>query len=112
MRKAQHLAAPGTRDTSPEERVVGMVLRIGAYSCIALIVLGGALVLAGVKHTGWRIVEAGLLVLMSTPMTRVLTAGVVFWRQGDRRYALVSVGVLLILIATSLLGAFRVLPGQ
>jgi uncharacterized membrane protein len=102
---------PGhTRDTRTEDRVVGLVLRIGAYASIALIVLGGLVSLAGVASVGRHISGAGVIVLMCTPITRVLTAAIVFWREGDRHYALVSAGVFVILIASSLLAAFKLLP--
>jgi uncharacterized membrane protein len=110
MPELQNSTATKSRDTAQEERVVGLVLRIGAYLSIALIVIGGALHLAGAGLLAHRIVAVGLLVLMSTPITRVLTAGIVFLREGDRRYALVSLGVFLILILTSLLAALKVMP--
>lgn len=103
-------SAPGqTRDTKAEDRAVGFVLRIGAYLSISLIVLGGLVSLAHAA-IGRHITEAGVLVLMSTPITRVLVAAIVFWREGDRRYALISTGVFVILIGSSLLAAFKLLP--
>lgn len=102
-------AAGHTRDTKAEDRAVGLVLRIGAYLSIVLIVLGGLVSLA---HTaaGRHITEAGVLVLMSTPITRVLVAAIVFWREGDRRYAWISIGVFVILLGSSLLAALKILP--
>src|SRR5512146_2694628 len=98
-----------TRDTRTEDRAVGLVLRIGAYLSIALIVLGG---LVSLTHAaiGRQITEAGVLVLMSTPITRVLVAAIVFWREDDRRYAWISIGVFVILIVSSLMAALKVLP--
>lgn len=103
-------AASYTRDSRTEDRVVGLVLRIGAYVSITLILLGGLASLVGAGGLGRHLSEAGVLVLMCTPITRVLTAAIVFWREGDRHYALVSVGVFVILIGSSLLAAFKVLP--
>ncbi|HYG98405.1 MAG TPA: DUF1634 domain-containing protein [Terriglobales bacterium] len=103
-------SAPGrTRDTRSEDRAVGLVLRIGAYLSIVLIVLGGLVSLAHAA-TGRYVTEAGVLVLMSTPITRVLVAAIVFWREGDRRYAWISIGVFVILIGSSLLAALKILP--
>ncbi len=102
-------AARKTRDTSTEDRVVGLVLRIGAYVSIALILVGGILTLLQ-GPIGHRITEAGVLVLMCTPISRVLTAAIVFWHEDDRHYALVSIGVFVILVGSSLLAAFKVIP--
>lgn len=99
-----------TRDTRTEDRAVGLVLRLGAYSSIVLLLVAGGLILAGFHALSIRIAQAGILVLMSTPITRVLVAAIVFWREGDRRYALVSAGVFLILITTSLLAALKIMP--
>lgn len=98
-----------TRDTKAEDRAVGLVLRIGAYCSIALIALGGLVSLAHAS-TGRHITEAGVLVLMCTPISRVLVAAIVFWREGDRRYAFISMGVFVILIGSSLLAALKLLP--
>lgn len=106
---SSNLPAVGTRDTRTEDRVVGLVLRIGAYLSIALILLGGVVSLAH-GATGRHLAAAGVLVLMCTPITRVLTAAIVFWREGDRRYAWVSIGVFAILIASSALAALKILP--
>lgn len=102
--------APGkTRDTRIEDRVVGLVLRIGAYASIVLILAGGlvSLIHAGAGH--W-VTEAGVLVLMCTPISRVLTAAIVFWRERDRHYAWVSIGVFVILVGSSMLAVFKILP--
>jgi len=99
-----------TRDSRTEDRVVGLVLRIGAWLSVALILLGGLLSLVVPGGLGRHITEAGVLTLMATPISRVLTASIVFWLEGDRHYALVSVGVFVILITSSLLAAFKVLP--
>ena len=98
-----------TRDTRTEDRVVGLVLRIGAYLSIALIIAGGAV---SVVHggVGRQVTEAGVIVLICTPITRVLTAAIVFWREGDRRYSWVSIGVFVILVGSSMLAAFKILP--
>jgi uncharacterized membrane protein len=110
MEANENQSAQGrTRDTRTEDRAVGLVLRIGAYLSIALIVLGGLVSLAHAA-IGRQITEAGVLVLMSTPITRVLVAAIVFWREGDRRYAWVSIGVFVILIGSSLMAALKILP--
>ncbi len=99
-----------TRDSATEDRVVGLVLRIGAYASIVLLLLAGVLMLIGAPTAATHVAEAGVLVLMSTPITRVLVAAIVFWHEGDRRYAWVSIGVFVILITTSVLAALKVMP--
>src|SRR5512133_851967 len=83
-------AAGKTRDTRTEERTVGLVLRIGAYASVVLILAGGIVSLIH-ADAGHHIIEAGVLVLMCTPISRVLTAAIVFWREGDRHYAWISI---------------------
>ncbi len=43
------------------------------------------------------ILDLGLVALMLTPILRVAMAIYQFWREGDRRYTLVSIGVLAVL---------------
>lgn len=52
----------------------------------------------------------GIVLLMCTPITRVMVAAIVFWREGDRHYALISLGVFLILVTTSALAALKIMP--
>ncbi len=99
-----------TRDTSTEDRVVGLVLRIGAYVSIILLLVAGVLLVLGLGSAGFHVAEAGVLVLMCTPITRVLVAAIVFWHEGDRRYAFVSIGVFVILVTTSVLAALKIMP--
>ncbi|MDR7417762.1 MAG: DUF1634 domain-containing protein [Armatimonadota bacterium] len=51
------------------------------------------------------IVFLGLLLLIFTPVLRVIAAGAYFARHGERRYALVSAVVLLLLLLGFVLGA-------
>ncbi len=50
------------------------------------------------------IIALGLLVLLATPVLRVLVSIVAFLLEGDRLYALITALVLLILVASFLLG--------
>ncbi len=102
--------AGATRDSAAEDRAVGLVLRIGAYASIALLLVAGVLWLVGLGSAGTSVAEAGVLTLMATPITRVLVAAIVFWREGDHHYAWVSIGVFLILITTSVLAALKLMP--
>jgi len=99
-----------TRDSKTEDRIVGLVLRIGAYASILLLLIAGLLAVIGLRAAGVHVAGAGVVVLMCTPITRVMVAAIVFWHEGDHRYAWVSFGVFVILIATSALAALKILP--
>jgi len=47
---------------------------------------------------------AGVLLMLVTPVVRVLVACVLFFRENDRKYGLVSLGVLVILLLGSVFG--------
>ena len=55
-------------------------------------------------HLGDRILMVGALVLAATPAIQIVTLMVSWWRIGDRRYAAVAGGVLLVLGLGLLLG--------
>lgn len=102
---------------------IAMVLRWGAYLSAAVLALGLAWVmgtperplqigppiplrlLVGELASGnpYALIQVGLLLLLLTPLARVLAAAVSFGRAGERGYALVSL-VVLGLILLSLLG--------
>ncbi len=109
-----------TRRQDPHlDIVLSLVLLIGALTGMAIILWGlslyflhhpdtasvadavalpfrqlGGEVLAG---RSLAILDLGLLALMATPILRVVMAIYQFWREGDRRYTLVSAGVLAVL---------------
>ncbi len=82
-----------------EDRIVGLTLTIGAYLSIAVILLG--LLRGWFTHFGTGITKLGILLLICTPAVRIVVAGLVFLREHDRRYALVSLGVLFVIVMTS-----------
>jgi uncharacterized membrane protein len=53
---------------------------------------------------GSKITLAGVLVLLATPVLRIIVAGVQFVRERDMKYALVSLGVLCIVVLAYFLG--------
>jgi uncharacterized membrane protein len=53
---------------------------------------------------GQAIIALGLVVLILTPVARVGVSMLIFIREGDRIYALLTLGVLLILILSFVLG--------
>lgn len=52
-------------------------------------------------HNPYAVMQAGVLLLLLTPVLRLVVAAVSFWVEQERRYALVSLAVLAI-IALSL----------
>ncbi len=102
--------------------VLSLVLLIGSIIGIAIISLG--LVLYLIYHpdtvsvvdarslplsqllpqvrsgSPLAILDAGLIILMLTPILRVVMAIYQFWREGDWRYTWVSAGVLAVLLVS------------
>ena len=55
----------------------------------------------------YAVMQAGVLLLLLTPLLRLVVAAVSFWMDNERRYAFVSLAVLLMI----LLGVFLVRAG-
>ena len=91
-----------SRQDVAADRVLSLTLKFGAYMAFALIVAG--LVLQFVASWGSRVAAAGLLVLLATPALRIIVACLQFLRERDFKYALVSFGVLAIVVLAYVLG--------
>jgi uncharacterized membrane protein len=80
------------------DRAIAWVLRIGAFGCFFIMLTG----LIGGIFVGGRIpVEierAGVLLLLATPVVRVMVACFLFFREKDRKHGWISLGVLTILM--------------
>jgi uncharacterized membrane protein len=86
------------------DRVVAWVLRVGAFGCFFVMLTG---LLAGLFVHGplpARIERAGVLLMLATPVVRVLVAGVLFLREKDWKYGAISFGVLTILLLGAVFG--------
>ncbi|HUO26617.1 MAG TPA: DUF1634 domain-containing protein [Candidatus Aquilonibacter sp.] len=86
------------------DRAVALVLRVGAFGCFFVMLAG---MLDGFfvhGHIPLDIERAGVLLMLATPVVRVLVACVLFFRENDRRYGLVSLGVLVILLLGAVFG--------
>jgi uncharacterized membrane protein len=57
------------------------------------------------QRRGQEIVMLGLLLLITTPVARVAFSVIAFTIEGDRLYALITVGVLVLLILSFAIGA-------
>lgn len=102
---------------------IAFVLRWGALLSAALLLAGVALALTEsdvvlqivppiplrelAEQLGalnpYAVMQAGVLLLLLTPLARILTAAVTFWLAGERRYAWVSLAVLAIILGSLLL---------
>lgn len=86
------------------DRVVASVLRIGAFSCFFVMLAG---LIASVFRLGdipREIERAGVLLMLATPVVRVLVACFLFFREKDTKYGWISLGVLTILLLGAVFG--------
>lgn len=109
---------------------VGNILRLGVIISMAIVLIGLALYLVrhGSTINDYRVFVAanfsfnhffrdllsgkseaiiglGIICLIFTPILRVIFAIIGFWLEGDRRYTIISVTVLAIIMISMLLGA-------
>jgi uncharacterized membrane protein len=82
---------PGTEAI---ELVLARLLRIGSLIAAALLAVGIAAMVLGQTEFAPRLITAGLLVLLCTPVLRVLVAGIIFVRERDWHFAFFSLVVL------------------
>lgn len=86
------------------DRVVALVLRVGAFGCF-FVMLTGLLVQFFVPGRIPLIIEqSGVILMLATPVVRVIVACVLFLREKDYRYGMISLGVLVILMLGSVFG--------
>ena len=86
------------------DRALALVLRIGAFAGFFVMVAG---VIAHILVDGRipaRLELGGVLIMLLTPLVRVLVAMVLFFREKDWRYGWISAGVFLILLLGSVFG--------
>ena len=86
------------------DRIVALVLRTGAFSCFFVMLAG---LIVGLFVHGWiplAIERTGVLLMLATPVVRVIVACFLFFREKDMKYGWISLGVLVILMLGSLFG--------
>ena len=86
------------------DRAVAMVLRIGAFGCFFIMLAG---LIDGLFMTGrvaLDIERAGVILMLATPVVRVIVACFLFFREKDYRYGWISFGVLVILLLGGVFG--------
>jgi len=82
------------------DRAVALVLRVGAFGCFFVMLAG---LIDGLFVTGsipLDIERLGVLLMIGTPVVRVIVACFLFFREKDYRYGWISLGVLVILMGT------------
>jgi uncharacterized membrane protein len=89
-------------ESAATDRALAFTLKAGAYTAFLLILAG--IVVQSWSSVGARIATAGLLVLLATPVLRILVAAFQFLRERDIKYLLVSLGVLGIVVLAYVLG--------
>ena len=90
-------------ESNQRDRIVAGVLRWGAYGSFLIVCLG---LIVGVSSVsaGNMLIRIGLLLLIATPVSRIVTLFVTFLLDRDRKYTLISFTVLLIVVLSSLYG--------
>lgn len=86
------------------DRIVAIVLRTGAFACFFVMLAG---LVTGVFLHGpipGDIERAGVLLMLATPVVRVIVACFLFFREKDMKYGWISLGVLVILMLGAVFG--------
>ena len=86
------------------DRAVALVLRIGAFGCFLIMLAGLMFGLLTPGRIPLGIERAGVLLMLATPVVRVIVACFLFFREKDWRYGWVSLGVLVILMLGAVFG--------
>ena len=86
------------------DRAIALVLRIGAFGCFFIMLAGliDGLFMRGRIPTD--IERIGVLLMLATPVVRVMVACFLFFREKEYKYGWISMGVLVILILGSVFG--------
>jgi uncharacterized membrane protein len=90
------------RESAATDRALAATLKAGAYTAFFLILAG--IVVQSWSSAGSKIATTGLMVLLATPVLRILVAAFQFLRERDIKYVLVSLGVLGIMVLAYVLG--------
>jgi uncharacterized membrane protein len=86
------------------DRIVAWVLRIGAFGCFFVMLTGLICGMFGSGRLSVDIELAGVLLMLATPVVRVIVACFLFFQEKDWKYGWISLGVLFILIVGSVFG--------
>jgi uncharacterized membrane protein len=86
------------------DRAVALVLRIGAFGCFFIMLAGVSVGLFVSGRVPLTIERVGVLLMLATPVARVIVACFLFFREKDWKYGWISLGVLVILMLGSVFG--------
>jgi uncharacterized membrane protein len=86
------------------DRIVALVLRVGAFGCFFVMLAGLLLGLFTHGPIPAGIERAGVLLMLATPVVRVLVACFLFFHEKDWKYGTISLGVLTILLLSAAFG--------
>lgn len=89
------------RSSTRLERMLGLVLKAGALTSTSLLALGLVLELAGVEASlSASLTRAGLMVLMATPVVRVVVSVGEYAAEKDWLFFALTASVLVILLGS------------
>ena len=86
------------------DRIVALVLRTGAFGCFFIMLAGLMARLFVSGPIPVAIERVGVLLMLATPVVRVIVACFLFFREKDFRYGWISLGVLVILMLGAVFG--------
>jgi uncharacterized membrane protein len=94
-------SARTSAQTARLERVIGLVLRGGVVVSSVCLMAGLVLSLAGVEPAATVLLNAGIIVLLATPVSRVVVSTVEYVVERDWPFATLTFIVLLELVASA-----------
>ncbi len=80
------------------DRIVALVLRTGAFACFFVMLAGLITSIFIHGKIPSDIERAGVLLMLATPIVRVIVACYLFFKEKDMKYGWISLGVLVILM--------------
>lgn len=86
------------------DRVVSRVLMIGAFAGFAIMLSGVVLAMFSNSGLTRQFETVGVVVMLATPVVRVLVVCILFSHEKDWRYTAISFGVLVILLLGAAFG--------
>lgn len=99
------VGSPQEQPRDAEGEVIGKLLLVGVITAAVLVAAGLLAAIIGLAPgSSLRLTSAGLIILIFTPIARVLAGLVVYVRERDPVFAFISFLVLAVLVAGVFLG--------
>jgi uncharacterized membrane protein len=86
------------------DRIVALVLRTGAFACFFIMLTGLITEFFMRQPIPLETERAGVLLMLATPVVRVIVACFLFFQEKDYKYGYISLGVLVILMLGAVFG--------